>query len=57
MRTPLMVAGFYDNVEAVKVLIASGDEVNAKDDVSGTMQGYCVILVLKVRNVGVDAIG
>ena len=57
MRTPLMVAGFYDNVEAVEVLIASGDEVDAKDDVSRTMQGYCVILVLKVRNVGVDTIG
>ena len=52
-----MVAAFYDNVEAVKVLIGSGDEVDAKDDVSGTMEGYCVILVLKVRNVGFDAIG
>jgi len=36
-RTPLMVAALYDNSEAVEALIASGDEIEAKDDVSGTM--------------------
>ena len=47
-----MVAGFYGNVDAVEELIASGDEVDAKDDVSGAVQGYFVIRALKVRNVG-----
>ena len=37
-----MVAAFYDNAEAVEVLISSGDEVDAKDNVSRTIEAYCV---------------
>ena len=34
MRTPIMTAGLHDNAEAIETLVASGVEVDAKDDVS-----------------------
>ena len=43
MRTPLMVASFFDNVDAVQALVASKHEVDVMDDVSGMIQVCCVV--------------
>ena len=53
MRTPIMKAGVHGNVEAIKVLVEIGAEVNARDDVSK----FAVFFLLKAQTLGIDAIG
>ena len=50
MRTPLMVAASFDNVEAVEKLIDNEDEIDAIDEVSGTIHTHWIILVRNIED-------
>ena len=52
-----MAAARHDNAEAIEMLVKSGVEVDAKDDVSAKISSYSDILVLKAQAMVHNAIG
>src|SRR5450759_2871265 len=47
--TPLMMASAYGSIEAMKVLIAAGADVNTKNDLGATALHWCAGDIDKVR--------